>query len=126
MRYLKFLLEPIIPYAHYHGFFQWLGPYLERELDSDETTEGIHIVHQLVRNFPKANRFLFFYVMDIMGIFTSAATKNKMTALRLVSVFQPSILAGPPSEMDAEAHLIDNQVVIIFVPNVEQILYLFH
>lgn len=122
LRYLKCLPGSIIPYAHYHGFVEQLGPYLERELDSDETMEGIYIVHQLVRNFPEANRYLYFYVTDIMGCFTSKATKNKMTALRLVSVLQPSILAGPPSEMDAEAHHIANRVVIFLIENAEQIL----
>ena len=53
--------------------------------------------------------------MDIIGVFANWSESNNTTKLGLISTFQPSLISGPPDEMDAEAHHIAASVAMVLV-----------
>ncbi|RSL49573.1 hypothetical protein CEP54_012373 [Fusarium duplospermum] len=115
LRYLKSLPEPIIPYDCYGGFMEGLTPYIDRELTEEESAEALEVATRLIDMMPSLNRDLLAYVLDILSVFASRARFTKMTDLRLISVFQPSIISGPPDEMDAEAHHVTTGVAMMLL-----------
>lgn len=115
LRYLKSLPEPIIPYDCYGEFMDGLTPYIDRELTKEESVEAYKVATRLVDMIPPLNRQLLAYVLDILSVFASRASDPEMACLRLISIFQPSIISGPPNEMDAEAHRATSSVAIMLL-----------
>uniref|UniRef100_A0A0D2YF04 Rho-GAP domain-containing protein n=2 Tax=Fusarium oxysporum TaxID=5507 RepID=A0A0D2YF04_FUSOF len=115
LRYLKSLPEPIIPYHHYNSFVDELGFFIDRELTPEESSQALELAIKLVIDMPPLNRQLLLYILDMLHVFADKSAVNKMTALRLVSSFQPSILSGPPDKMDAEAHHVSASVAMLLV-----------
>jgi uncharacterized membrane protein len=115
LRYLKSLPEPIIPYSFYSKFTSELMPFIDREVNHVETPRILEIVTGLAKELPPLSRHLLVYIMDIIGVFAYWSESNNMTLLKLVSTFQPSIISGPPDEMDAEAHHIAASVAMVLV-----------
>lgn len=124
LRYLKTLPEPVIPYEHYEAFITGLAPFIERELDSDESAEAITAIKSLIVLLPSDNRQLLLYLLDTIAVFADRVEQNKMTALRLISSFQPSVLANVPSAMDAEAHHTAAQVALVMVTHENELVSL--
>ncbi|KAJ3549850.1 hypothetical protein NM208_g282 [Fusarium decemcellulare] len=122
LRYLKSLPEPIIPYSCYEQFVEELVPFADRELTTEESAEVLEVATKLVKDLPPLNRQLLLYVLDIVGVFAYWSEHNKMTDVRLISVFQPSIISGPPDKMDAEAHHMTASVAKLLVENETDIL----
>ncbi|KAL6914828.1 hypothetical protein FSST1_012588 [Fusarium sambucinum] len=122
LRYLKSLPEPIIPYQHYNTFVDELGSFIDRELSPEESSTVIDLAANLMRNLPPLHRQLLVYLLDLLHAFESKSSVNKMTTLRLVSSFQPSILSGPPDKMDPEAHHVSANVTILLISHEEEIL----
>ncbi|KAH6874727.1 hypothetical protein B0T10DRAFT_585904 [Thelonectria olida] len=112
LRYLKSLPEPIIPYDHFARYVEQCNVFLDRELDEDEDASFFDRIRTLILELPALNRQLLIYLLDIMAVFASKSDRNKMTPLRLVSIFQPSILSDIPAAMDAEAHRVAAQIVV--------------
>lgn len=115
LRYLKSLPEPIIPYSFYSRFTSELMPFIDRELNHVESPRVLEIVTGLVKELPPLSRHLLVYIMDIIGVFAYWSESNNTTKLRLISMFQPSLISGPPDEMDAEAHHTAASVAMILV-----------
>lgn len=115
LRYLKSLPEPIIPYNCYGGFMDGMTPYTDRELTNEETIEAFEVAKRLVDMIPPLNRQLLAYVLDILSVFAWRTSDPEMAARRLISIFQPSIISGPPNEMDAEAHRSTSSVAFMLV-----------
>ncbi|KAJ4017851.1 GTPase activating protein (GAP) for Rho1p [Fusarium irregulare] len=115
LRYLKSLPEPIIPYSFYNRFTSELTPFIDRELDHVETPRVLEIVRGLVMELPPLSRHLLVYIMDIIGVFAYWSESNNTTKLGLISTFQPSLISGPPDEMNAEAHHIAASVAMVLV-----------
>ncbi|KAJ0126118.1 Uncharacterized protein HZ326_30778 [Fusarium oxysporum f. sp. albedinis] len=115
LRYLKSLPEPIIPYHHYNSFVDELGFFIDRELTPEESSQALELAIKLVIDMPPLNRQLLLYILDMLHVFADKSAVNKMTALRLVSSFQPSILSGPPDKMDAKAHHVSASVAMLLV-----------
>ncbi|KAL5610867.1 hypothetical protein FOBRF1_006984 [Fusarium oxysporum] len=115
LRYLKSLPEPIIPYHHYNSFVDELGFFIDRELTPEESSQALELAIKLVIDMPPLNRQLMLYILDMLHVVADKSAVNKMTALRLVSSFQPSILSGPPDKMDAEAHHVSASVAMLLV-----------
>ncbi|KAH7201365.1 hypothetical protein DER44DRAFT_900043 [Fusarium oxysporum] len=115
LRYLKSLPEPIIPYRCYQSFVEELVPFTGRELAPKEASLLGEVVVKLAKDMPPSNRQLLVYMLDTLSVFAFKSDVNKMTALRLISTFQPSILSAPPSEMDAEAHRISTSVAVLLI-----------
>ncbi|KAF5010818.1 hypothetical protein FDECE_3027 [Fusarium decemcellulare] len=122
LRYLKSLPEPIIPYSCYEKFLEELMPFADRELTTEESADVLEVATKLVKDLPRLNRQLLLYVLDIVGVVAFWSDHNKMTDVRLVSVFQPSIISGPPDKMDAEAHHMTASVAKLLVKNEANIL----
>ncbi|CAG7560917.1 unnamed protein product [Fusarium equiseti] len=87
LRYLKSLPEPIIPYSSYSKFTSELMSFIDKEISAEESPEVLEIVTRLVEELPPPSRHLLLYIMDV-----------------ICAVFQPSIISGPPDEIDVEAH----------------------
>ncbi|KAG8670537.1 GTPase activating protein (GAP) for Rho1p [Fusarium poae] len=122
LRYLKSLPEPVIPYRHYNSFVDELGPFIDRELSPEECSKVIGLAANLCMDLPPLNRQLLVYLLDALHVFEKKSSVNKMTALRLVSSFQPSILSGPPDKMDSEAHHVSANVAILLIAHETEIL----
>ncbi|KAI8664616.1 Rho-GAP domain-containing protein [Fusarium keratoplasticum] len=116
LRYLKSLPEPIIPYDCYGEFMDGFTPYIDRELTEEESAEALKVAKRLIGMMPSLNLQLLSYVLDIMSVFASRASY-----LRLISIFQPSIISGPPNEMDAEAHRAASSVALMLLTHEEYI-----
>ncbi|KAJ4128179.1 GTPase activating protein (GAP) for Rho1p [Fusarium equiseti] len=114
LRYLKSLPEPIIPYSFYSRFKSELTPFIDRELNHAEEPRVLEIVTGLVKELPPLSRHLLVYILDIIDVFSDWSESNKTTKLSLISTFQPSLISGPPDEMDAEAHHIAASVAMVF------------
>ncbi|KAI8716987.1 Rho-GAP domain-containing protein [Fusarium sp. LHS14.1] len=115
LRYLKSLPEPIIPYNCYAGFIDWLTPFVDRVLTDGESAEALKVATDLIRPMPPCNRHLLLWILDTLRGFAYHSEINKMTTPRLISVFQPSIISGPPDEMDAEGHRAAASVAILLL-----------
>ncbi|KAF4437105.1 RhoGAP domain-containing protein [Fusarium austroafricanum] len=119
LRYLKSLPEPIIPYRCYQSFIEELVPFTGQELTPKEISLLSEVVVKLAQDMPPPNRQLLVYMLDTLSVFAFRSDVNKMTALRLVSTFQPSILSRPPDEMDAEAHRTSTSVAVLLILGAE-------
>ncbi|EEU38849.1 uncharacterized protein NECHADRAFT_6725, partial [Fusarium vanettenii 77-13-4] len=115
LRYLKSLPEPIVPYNCYAGFIDGLTPFVDRELTGGESAEALKVATDLITPMPPYNRQLLLWILDIIRGFAIHSEINKMTTPRLISVFQPSIISGPPDEMDAEEHHAAASVAILLL-----------
>lgn len=115
LRYLKSLPEPIIPYDLYSSWMAGLIPFVDRELTEEQSAKAREVSQALVVDLPPLNRQLLVYVVDVLIVFAFRSEYNQMTDLRLISVFQPSIISGPPEEMDAEAHYAAASVAMLFL-----------
>ncbi|KAH7268879.1 Rho GTPase activation protein [Fusarium solani] len=121
LRYLKSLPEPIIPYDCYGEFMDGLTPYIDRELTEEESAEAFKVARRLIGMMPSVNLELLAYVLDILSVFASRASYLDTAGLRLISIFQPSIISGPPNEMDTEAHRATSSVALMLLTHEEYI-----
>ncbi|KAK3313232.1 Rho GTPase activation protein [Apodospora peruviana] len=118
LRYLKSLPEPVIPYDQYEAFTAQMRSIVGKELlELAETKEAREKAEQLIKHLPSPNRWLLFYLLDMLGVFASYSNFNKMTPHRLAAAFQPSILSGPQHIMDAEEYDLAGKIVVFLVEN---------
>lgn len=117
LRYLKALPEPVIPYADYESFTTPLRPYMDNitAIPQEDHQNVIKELQRYILELPPPNRHLLLYLLDILAVYAYYSDINMMTTTRLVSVFQPSLLAMPPSQMDAENHYYASQAMVFMI-----------
>lgn len=114
LRYLKSLPEPVIPHASYDTFIEGMRSGVRREepLNENERNEAAVKLYSLAAEIPFPNHTLLMYLMDLLRFISS---RSETTSERLVATFQPSILSGPPSMMDADAYGLAAEIVVLMV-----------
>ncbi len=125
LRYLKSLPDPLIPCEYYLRFVALAAPGIEKSLDGfdrDATAYALGNVREFLKDLPPLNRTLLVYLVDFLAIFAGEENDNKMNAHSLVSMFQPSILSGPPGSMDANAHRVAARVVVFLIENSDHLI----
>ncbi|TLD26935.1 hypothetical protein PspLS_05195 [Pyricularia sp. CBS 133598] len=132
LRYLKALPEPVIPYARYEELVGIMQPTVAAAMSAEDQTheeEGqsrsdctLPLVIDFVVRLPPLNRHILLYLLDALAAFAYSKHDNNMTAHRLVALFQPCILAGPPATMDADAYHVAAQIAVYLIDNQDSFL----
>lgn len=126
LRYLKSLPEPVVPYIFYGSCIERMCPHITWQSDSSEPVLDVEklvpIAQDIIRELPPPNRQLLIYLLDLLAVFASKSDRNRMTAMRLTNSFQPSILSGPPDQMDADAHELASWIVVFLIENQDHFL----
>ncbi|EXJ68627.1 uncharacterized protein A1O5_08421 [Cladophialophora psammophila CBS 110553] len=125
LRYLKRLLEPIIPLdcsmtfaAVYYEFTSAMEANEGRnwaQLDARKRLSILNTLNFALMTTLRLNRHLVLYLVDLLQACVEYSNLNLMTADRLVTVFQPSILTLRPEEMSIEEHQIAHQVLVFMI-----------
>ena len=137
LRYLKTLPEPLIPHQYYEHFTT--GYHIERERSVQEdhaqdlsevgemnraATKQARIakLRKNVLDLPPLSRTMLLYLLDLLAVFASLAEDNRMTATRLVSLFQPSLLARPPALMSSDEQELALNIMVFMVDHQNEFL----
>jgi len=99
-----------------------MAPDVEKVLEGFDYGAGAVAVkraQEFLPEIPPLNRMLLLYLIDLLAVFANNYDDNKMHVERLVSVFQPSILSGPPVAMDTDAYLVAARVLVFLVENAD-------
>lgn len=119
LRYLKMLPEPVIPYDHFDSF---VNTNIIDALPDVRTYEyggdADPILKELktaVSNLNPINKQLLMYLLDLMAVFASKSNINRLTTIRLVSAFQPSILSCLSTTIERKDLENANLVLILMV-----------
>ena len=137
LRYLKTLPEPCVPYQFYEPFttgFHKEGERIVQEDHEQDLSEVVVVgraaikqarIAKLRRNIldlPPLSRTMLLYLLDLLAVFASLAEDNQMTATRLVSLFQPSLLARPPASMNSDEHELALNIMVFMVDHQNEFL----
>lgn len=115
LRYLKSLPEPVIPYKNYDKFIENMAPFVNLDPESDEAREDAHrAALEVILNLPEVNREVLVCILQSAVLFCYTV-RRVITAERLISAFQPSILSGPPETMKDEDHQRTVKIVVLLV-----------
>ncbi|ORY91093.1 hypothetical protein BCR43DRAFT_518480 [Syncephalastrum racemosum] len=85
-RYLNKMPEPVIPYHMYERF---------RDKHHRTTEQKVRAYQQLIQHLPIPHQHLLLYLLDLLSLFASHSSENKMDATNLAIVFAPGILNHP-------------------------------
>ena len=129
LRYLKTLPEPLVPYQFYELFTTGFHTEGEQIVQGNHEQDRAAIkkarIAKLRRNIldlPPLSRTMLLYILDLLAVFASLAEDNQMTSTRLVSLFQPSLLARPPASMSSNEHEFALRIMVFMVDHQNEFL----
>lgn len=65
--------------------------------------KAIEAFRALINSLPPASQHIFFYVLDLLGVFARRSEVNLMPASNLATIFQPGLIRHPPSTAHAQS-----------------------
>jgi len=68
-----------------------------QQLTASEHNKAIATYKSLINSLPPAHQHIFFYVLDLLGVFARKSDQNLMPASNLATIFQPGLIRHEPS-----------------------------
>ena len=93
LRFLLRLPEPIIPLGMYEAFQGPMRAVEQRPSDSKFDNQMIREYQEQFALLPTPSRHLLLYLLDLLAVLDSNSDRNRLTAKRLATIFQPAILS---------------------------------
>jgi hypothetical protein len=122
LRYLLQLPEPVIPLEYYERLCSPLRDH-QAKIAGAKDDQWMHSLGALIRDstiqthrmllagLHPASKQLLRYLLDLLGVFAADYQKNKMSASRLATIFQPATISHP----DHASSIADRQLSQIVV-----------
>lgn len=132
LRYLKRLPEPVVPFDFYENFtsIDLLHNHEGSAFINKSNLSKPHTISLLqlyIAELLPLSRQLLVYLLDTLAVLVFKSGKNKMTPSRIVTAFQPSLLAREPSiGMSADDHRRAALTLVFMIENQDEFMIGIH
>lgn len=125
-RYLLQLPESVIPHRSYKKFCKpfcnhgatsrWIWCLPAGQFDNER---AIRVYQKLIGQLDRWSRALVLYLLDLLAVFASKASENRMTAPNLSKILQPCFISHPRYRMNTRKWEVNRQVMTFLIENQE-------